>query len=117
MSGMMPNPVRRWVCYAHACLVDLIFPTTDPKDAPTLRLPWRQHVRRRRRVFPEDVPGRWVSDRELTLAERLARETGEAVPKVWRRLGKQSPYVTILIGLIHWDSALLWEERRCFHAT
>ena len=88
MPGMMRNPVRRYVCYAVACLVDLIFPSTDPRDAPTLRLPWRRRVRRRRRVFPEDVPGRWVSDRELTTAERVARETGEAVPTAWRRLRK-----------------------------
>ena len=65
--------------------MDLLFPSTDPRDAPTVRLPWRYRVRRRRRVFPEDVPGSWVSDRELTTEERVARDSGEAVPTVWRR--------------------------------
>ncbi len=82
----MNNPIRRYGCYALACLVDLLFTCTDPRDAPTVRLPWRRYVRRRRRVFPGDVPGAWVSDRQLTAAERLARESGEAVPTVWRRL-------------------------------
>ncbi len=81
---MMRNPLRRYACHALVSVVDLVFPSTDPRDAPTVRLPWRRSVRRRRRVFPEDVPGPWVSDRELTTAERLARETGEAVPKAWR---------------------------------
>ncbi len=83
---MMRNPLRRYACYALASVVDLVLPSTDPRDAPTVRLPWRRSVRRRRRVFPEDVPGAWVSDRELTAAERGARETGEAVPTVRRGL-------------------------------
>ena len=77
---MMRDPLRRSACYALASVVDLVLPSTDPRDAPTVRLPWRRRVRRRRRVFPEDVPGPWVSDRELTTAERVARETGETVP-------------------------------------
>ncbi len=84
---MMRNPLRRYACYALASVVDLILPSTDPRDAPTVRLPWRRSVRRRRRVFPEDVPGLWVSDRELRAAERVARDTGKAVPTVWRRVG------------------------------
>jgi hypothetical protein len=66
----MHNPIRRYACYALASVVDLLFPSADPRDAPTVRLPWRYRVRRRRRVFPEDVPGPWVSDRQLTTAER-----------------------------------------------
>ncbi len=57
-----------------------------PLPCAAVRLPWRRSVRRRRRVFPEDVPGPWVSDRELRTAERVARETGEAVPTVRRGL-------------------------------
>jgi hypothetical protein len=55
-------------------------PCTDRRDAPTVQLPWRYRVRRRRRVFSVDVPGPWVSDRELTTAERLAPDAGEVVP-------------------------------------
>ena len=94
---MPRNRLRRHACYALARLMDLAFPCIDPRDAPTVRLPWRYRVRRRRRVFPEDVPGAWVSDRELTTAERLARESGEAVPTVWRRVRDEHghPYRTI----------------------
>ncbi len=67
----MHNPIRRYACYTVARLVDLLFPCTDPRDAPTVRLHWRYRVRRRRRVFPEDVPSGWVSDRQLTTAERV----------------------------------------------
>ncbi len=49
---MMRNLLRRYACYALAS-VDLGFPFTDPRDAPTVRLPWRRSVLRRRRVFPE----------------------------------------------------------------
>ncbi len=84
MPTMMRNPLRRYACYALASVVDLVFPSTDPRDTPTVRLPWRRSVRRRRRVFPGDVPAPWVSDRELTTAERVARQTGEAVPTVRR---------------------------------
>ncbi len=84
MPTMMRNPLRRYACYALASVVDLVLPSTDPRDAPTVRLPWRRSVRRRRRVFPGDVPGPWVRDRELTMTERVARETGEAVPTVRR---------------------------------
>ena len=77
---MMRPPIRRYACYALASVVDLIVRSTDPRDAPTVRLPWCRSVRRRRRVFPEDVPGRWINDRELRTAERVARDTREAVP-------------------------------------
>ncbi len=84
----MHNPIRRYACYALTAVVDLVLPCTDRRAAPTVRLPWRYRVRRWRQVFPEDVPGPWVSDRELTTAERLARESGEAVPTSWRRIGE-----------------------------
>jgi hypothetical protein len=51
---MIRNALRRYACYVLASLLDLLFPCTDPRDAPTVRLPWRFRVRRRRRVFPGD---------------------------------------------------------------
>ncbi len=66
---MMRNPLRRYACYALASVVDLAFPSTDPRDAPTVRLCWRRPVRHRRRAFHGDRPMYWASDRQTT-AER-----------------------------------------------
>ncbi len=48
MIGKMRYPLRRNACCALASVVDPLFPCPDPRDAPTVRLPWRRSVRRRR---------------------------------------------------------------------
>jgi len=77
--GILPG-VRflRRCTYPLAALLALVCPRPDPADWPRWRLPWRAMIRRRRRIFPDDV-GPEIPDRMLSEPERAARQTRRTV--------------------------------------
>ncbi len=67
----------RLILYQIIVISELISPPADSADMASPRLPTRYWVRRRRRIFPDDVP-QWRFF-NVSPAEEEARRTGKVV--------------------------------------
>ncbi len=105
---MMRPPRCRNACFVLASVVDLLFLCSDPRDALTVRLPWRRSVRRRRRAFPEDVlplpsPPKWAP---IAVAP-LVRRSSPHPAQVFTRLTPCPLAIDNGIAVVRVMSALL----------